>query len=101
MKFLGVPIYYSRETNNMSIFIEQLAQDLMILGQAERAFLAHRLLDSLEDDADETVKLAWQQEISQRRQDLQSGLVNCTPVDEVITQLRGILRHARSHSPQG
>ena len=65
-----------------------------VLGQAlrmpeqERAEIAEKLIASLDDSPDIDVEQAWQEEVSRRISDLESGNAVCVPWEEVRHRLR-------------
>ena len=85
----------------MTMLIEQLAEDLMALGKTDRALLAHRLIESLDDEPYDGIEVEWRQEIDKRCQEIKTGAVVCKPVEEVITNIRANLKNARYYSSQG
>ena len=72
--------------------IESLAQELLSLPGSDRAFLAHRLIASLDDTVDENAEAEWMQEIERRVEDITQGKVQCRSVDEVLQELRARAR---------
>src|SRR5713101_8587542 len=53
--------------------LEQLKSQLGLLTPQERAELAHFLLLSLEEEADEGVEAAWEAELARREAEIKSG----------------------------
>jgi putative addiction module component (TIGR02574 family) len=53
----------------------------------ERALIAERLISSLDGTTDKDVELAWQKEIEKRLQEIDSGIVQCIPWEDVQEQL--------------
>ena len=82
----------------MTMLIEQLAEDMMTLGKTERALLAHRLIESLDDEPDDGTEVEWRQEIDKRCLEIKTGAVVCQPVEDVITNIRANLKNARYYS---
>ena len=72
----------------MAATVHQLAQDALTLSDRERAELAHKLLVSLEDVADEGVEEAWDQEIGKRVERIRDGAAKGRPADEVFRDIR-------------
>jgi putative addiction module component (TIGR02574 family) len=72
--------------------MSQLANDwlklLVMLPPADRAEIAERLLDSLDEPADPDWKTAWRSELEKRAERMKSGAVKGIPFDEVMTSLR-------------
>lgn len=71
--------------------IEQLTEELLSLPSASRAFLAEKLVESLEFDTDPIVKAAWTTEAIRRRDEVRSGSVQVIPGDEALAQIRQLL----------
>ena len=69
----------------MTASLKNLAETVVLLPPKERAFLAERLLDSLdESDAEQ----AWLDEAKRRRDEVRSGQVKPIPSEEVYRRLR-------------
>ncbi len=73
----------------------ELLQKALSLSDEERAALASSLLESLDAAVDEDVENAWQQEISRRIADLDSGKVKTVPWDEVRARISRRLIHGK------
>jgi putative addiction module component (TIGR02574 family) len=71
----------------------ELLQQALSLTAEERADLAASLLDSLEASRDPESEFAWQQEISQRAADLDSGEAKTIPWQEVQSKGSSVLKH--------
>ncbi|MES0492168.1 MAG: addiction module protein [Leptospirales bacterium] len=54
---------------------------------ADRAFIAERLIASLETKTDTDTELAWQKEVQKRASELDSGEVNTIPWDQVKNEI--------------
>lgn len=79
----------------MSDPVEQLESAARRLSVRDRARLAHRLLESLDDDVAEDpaeVERAWEAEIGRRIAEFQAGAVKTVPADEVFREARDRLR---------
>ncbi len=72
----------------MAATVEKLAQDALTLSERERAELAHKLLVSLEDVADENVDEAWDVEIQKRVERIKEGTAKGRPAEEVFRDIR-------------
>jgi len=81
------------ESRFMSKPIDQVEAEALELSVQDRARLARRLLESLDDQVDdpEEVDRAWKAEIERRVADLDSGKVDLIPGDEVLREARKIL----------
>jgi putative addiction module component (TIGR02574 family) len=66
----------------MSQEANELLKKALTLPVSERAELAGSLIDSLENVDDESVKAAWDEEISRRMNDLDSGKVKLVSFEE-------------------
>jgi putative addiction module component (TIGR02574 family) len=65
----------------------QLLEKALRLAEKERAELAARLLESLDDVADEDASEAWDEEIRRRIQEIDSGQVKPIPWSEARKQI--------------
>lgn len=65
---------------------EQLEVAALQLPRSERAWLAERLISSL--DQDEEIVAAWDEEIRRRLEEYDAGLVKAIPAEEALAQLR-------------
>jgi len=68
-------------------------QKALSLSEEERAALADSLLASLDGGVDEGAEEAWEQEISRRIADIDSGKAKMIPWEEVREKLLSRLRH--------
>jgi putative addiction module component (TIGR02574 family) len=73
----------------MSPRTERLLTDALHLPREVRAFLAEKLLESLDSEEGFEVTAEWQQEIRRRCQELDEGKTRLIPGDEVIEGLAG------------
>ncbi len=80
----------------MSVTAEKVAE-VLALSPEDRAFLAQRLIASLDDTIDTGSEADWQVEVERRSQDIESGRVVCRPVDEALRDIRAKI-NARRHS---
>ena len=69
--------------------LEIVEAQALQLTPAERNHLLERLIVSLDTDPD--VEAAWEQLADQREADLEAGLAQALPGDEVMTRLRARL----------
>ncbi|MEO8382277.1 MAG: addiction module protein [Acidobacteriota bacterium] len=70
-------------TRAVEVLYEQASQ----LSEEDRAELAGKLLESIDDPADEGVEEAWAAEIERRLADYRAGRVKTIPWSEVRAQL--------------
>ena len=69
----------------MTTLTAQFLDTALQLPHAERALLAERLLESLDDtDADFTLSPEWQAEIARRVADIESGKAKLIPAEDVF-----------------
>ena len=66
----------------------------MALPQEDRAYLAHKLIASLDDTVDEDAEQQWNEVIDRRSHEMEEGRVDMRPEEEVIKEIRSKL-HAR------
>ena len=66
----------------------RLKAELLNLTSEDRAELAYFLLRSLEGEPDSGVQAAWEAELEQRWQEMESGSVPGVPAEEVFAELR-------------
>jgi putative addiction module component (TIGR02574 family) len=67
----------------MTTDAKRLLDDALQLAEAERAEIAGRLIESLDDQIDADAQERWSDEIAQRLADLDSGAVKAIPWAEV------------------
>ncbi len=77
----------------MSVSAEKVAE-VLALPEPERAYLARRLIASLDDIVDADAETQWQQVIDRRSREIEKGRVKCRPVEETVRDIRAKL-HAR------
>lgn len=71
--------------------VQELEAEALKLPTGERARLAHRLIISLDEDADEDpaeVERAWGEEIRRRLAEVDAGTAELIPAEEVFAELR-------------
>ena len=72
--------------------LAQIAQQALALSEAERAELAQRLLLSLDDSATNDIADEWLAEASRRARELDSGVVQPIPAEDVRRKAMALLR---------
>jgi putative addiction module component (TIGR02574 family) len=74
----------------MNEVVDKLKEELAVLPVADRAALASFLLSSLDDEEDDPaeVEAAWDAELAQRMEEMQSGKVVGIPAAEVLEEMR-------------
>ncbi len=70
----------------MSISLKKLEREVLNLSQQERAFLADRLLSSLDGDIVNDVDIAWVEEAERRYQEYLAGKRDGIPANEVFAE---------------
>jgi len=78
--------------------LEQVAEEVLSLPRESRAFLAERLLESLDEAEDFPVSAAWMEEVKRRSREVDNGTVQCIPADKVFASLEQELKECRSNS---
>ncbi|MDZ8069251.1 MAG: addiction module protein [Nostoc sp. DedQUE08] len=72
----------------MTETVEKLRLELSQLSIEERAELAYFLIHSLDKEVDKDIDLAWDIQLTQRLEDISSGIVSGEQSDKVFTELR-------------
>ncbi len=80
----------------MSVAAEKVAE-VLALPEEDRAFLARKLIASLDNTVDEDAETQWLEVIDRRSREIEQGHVECQPVEKVVQDLRTKL-HARRQS---
>ncbi len=79
----------SGSDHDMNALLAKLLEEALALPPEARAALAGSLLDSLDDSVDPGAEAAWEQEISRRLQELQSGKVTPIPWSQARRSIMG------------
>lgn len=79
----------------MSTLLGELTDRALNLPLSERAILAQRLWESLDDFIDPVIEEAWIVEAESRWQEIEQGKAECIPVKEVITKARESLKKTK------
>ena len=74
----------------MDTTLEELHAAVLSLPQAERARLAARILESLEEDAD--IEAAWRTEVRDRLEAYRRGEIAAVAAEDVLARARRIVR---------
>ena len=72
--------------------VDELKRACLRLSAAERASLAHELLSSLESLSEAEVEQLWVEEAIRRSAEIDAGLVETIPADQVIAEARARLK---------
>ena len=76
----------------MSTAVIDLTNQAMALPADERALLALRLWQSVEDFIDPEIEQAWFEEVEKRWQEIKNGVVECLSAEEVMQKARASLK---------
>ncbi|HYH45772.1 MAG TPA: addiction module protein [Thermoanaerobaculia bacterium] len=74
----------------METRFEVVESEALRLSPGERAALAQRLLESLDEDAE--IEEAWAVEVERRIAEVESGAVQVIPMAEALAQVRAALK---------
>jgi hypothetical protein len=77
----------------MSVTAEKVAE-VLALSDQDRAYLARRLIASLDSTVDADAETKWEQVIARRSREIETGQVECRPVEDTVREIRSKL-HAR------
>jgi len=80
-------------SDRMSIAAEKVAE-VLALPEQDRAFLARKLIASLDDTVDPDAETQWQEVIARGSREIEEAKVSCRPVEQVVQDIRNKL-HAR------
>ena len=77
----------------MRASVEELESEVLGLPPGDRARLAQRLLESLDESVEDPVEVerAWDEEIARRVAELEAGKVELIPAEQVFAELRSRL----------
>jgi len=70
----------------MSITAEKLVEEALELPLQARAFVAEKLIESLDETPSPEFSPAWREEIKKRCQEMDQGLVELRSVEDVFTK---------------
>jgi len=73
----------------------ELLQKALSLSEEERAEVTGSLIESLDATVDEAAEAAWNQEISRRIEDLDSGKAKTAPWEAVRSRISSKLTHRK------
>ncbi len=72
----------------MPASVKQMMAEALTLPAASRAFLAEKLLESLDLDDDFAISPEWKAEIASRCRELDAGSIQLLDGDEIFDELR-------------
>ena len=81
----------------MSVTAEKIAE-VLALPEQDRAYLARRLIASLDDTVDADAEAQWRDTIDRRSREIEEGKVTCRPVEEAVRDIRAKLHAGRQPS---
>lgn len=87
----------------MATILKEIEDQALRLTPRERSELIHRLIVSLESEADDTpeaIAQAWGEEIARRVADMEAGRTEWIPADEAMARLRAKINAAKAASRQ-
>jgi putative addiction module component (TIGR02574 family) len=76
-----------------------IEKELLALPAAQRVALAEKLMASVERYTNAEVERAWDEEISNRLDEIRSGKAEAIPAETVMVEARKILNETRRVSP--
>lgn len=76
----------------MPTLIEELSARAKTLPPEDRARLAEEMLESLEQDPDSEIEVAWDREIERRVAEVEAGTAKLIPAEEVHAEARRLIR---------
>ncbi len=82
----------------MAAILKEIENQALSLAPKERGELIHRLIVSLESEAEDTpaaIANAWDEEIARRVADMEAGKTVWIPSEEVFARLDAIIDNAR------
>jgi len=79
----------------MSIVAEKITDQALELTLDERAFIARKLISSLEPETDSAAEAEWLEVIDRRSREIAEGKVTCQPVENSLRDIRARLDAAR------
>lgn len=82
----------------MAAILKEIENQALNLTPKERGELIHRLIVSLESEAEESpeaIAKAWDEEIARRVMDMEAGKTVWIPAEEVFARLDAIIDSAR------
>jgi putative addiction module component (TIGR02574 family) len=71
--------------------MDQLISEALSLPSASRAFLAEKLLESLDFEEDFPISDEWKAEIARRCKEIDDDVVKMIPADRVLADMRARL----------
>ena len=75
--------------------VQKLARELLSLPLPSRAFLAEKLVESVDNYAAREIEVAWREEITRRVREYEEGEVHGIPSEQVFSDARKRLDETR------
>ena len=72
--------------------VDELMREALMLSARDRASMAHELLSSLESLSEAEVEQLWVEEALRRSAEIDAGLVETIPADQVVAEARARLK---------
>ena len=72
--------------------VAELMREALMLSARDRASMAHELLSSLESLSEAEAEQLWVEEALRRSAEIDAGLVETIPADQVIAEARARLK---------
>ncbi len=72
--------------------LKQIEKEALHLAEAERAELAKKLLLSLDSASEDEIAVDWLREAQRRARELDEGIVQPIPAEEVMRKAQALLR---------
>ena len=82
----------------MATVLKELEEQALRLSPKERGDLIHRLIVSVEGDAEESpeaIAQAWDEEIARRVADMDAGKTVWIPAEEVFARVDALIKNSR------
>ncbi len=76
----------------LAIEIDKVAEQALQLSRSQRAYLAEKLLESLDQEEPVELSEAWKAEIKRRCAEVDRGEVELIPGEQVFTEAERLLR---------
>jgi putative addiction module component (TIGR02574 family) len=67
---------------------EQIVEEVLQLPEEDRAWVIHKLAQSVEDESTNSVEAAWAKEIDRRIAEVDSGMADLRPWSETMAELK-------------
>jgi len=74
------------------VTVDELMREALRLKATDRASMAHELLNSLETLSEAELEQLWVEEALRRSAEIDAGIVETIPADEVLAQARARLK---------